>query len=285
MALRNLHQTLRQYPIARDMRMAMRRWDGASRALPDFVIIGAQKSGTSSLHRYLLQHPEIVPGVKKEVHFFDGGLKPDIDTFAQGENWYRAHFPHARERAPEQLCFEASPFYMFFPQAAARMAQTIPNARLIAVLRNPVERTLSHYFHSLRTGHETRPLRQALEEEDADLDVIERTGNYKDVGFRMRSYKRRGLYAQQLSRFYEHFPREQILVIRAEDLFARTAEAVAGVLAFLGKQPTPAISDLRAQNAATNRGQVEADVLAHLDAYFAEPNRALSRLLDRDFGW
>src|SRR5690606_33886153 len=116
------------------------------RALPDFIIVGAQKAGTTSLFHYLSEHPQIISPYKKEVHYFDGGLNPEIDTFKKGEKWYRSNFPR-KPKSKSIKTFEASPLYLFNPLAPQRIKDLLPNVKLIILLRDPVERAISQYHH------------------------------------------------------------------------------------------------------------------------------------------
>ena len=124
------------------------------RGLPDFVIIGAMKSGTTSLYRFIVKHPAIVPAAKKEVHYFSIWYK-------FGELWYRSHFPTNLSRRrfykktnQKLLSGEASPVYLFYPVVPGRMKELLPDVKLIVILRNPVDRAYSHYHHILRTNNE-----------------------------------------------------------------------------------------------------------------------------------
>jgi hypothetical protein len=276
-------------PALKHARDLARRWQGPG-VLPDFLIIGAQKSGTSSLYRYLAQHPQIRASEPKEVHFFDGGLVAGDDAYARGADWYRRHFPPRAALAPGQRVFEASPLYLLHPLAPARIAGLLPQARLIAVLRNPVDRALSHYFHNVRTNdrlqhREDLPPREAMAAEEARLAEVLTRGDYKSQAYRVYSYKARGRYLEQLERFWAHFPRERLLVLRAEDLFADPAAAIGRVLDFLELDRAPATIDFRPQNVGRNRGDVDAAAVAELEAYFAPLNRALAAELGPAFAW
>ncbi|HVH03426.1 MAG TPA: sulfotransferase domain-containing protein [Amaricoccus sp.] len=260
------------------------------RVLPDFVIIGAQKSGTSSLYRYLAQHPQVRESTVKEVHYFDGGIEEGTDTYALGERWYRGHFPLASEMAPGVQAYEASPLYLLHPLAAERMARLLPRVKLVAILRNPTDRALSHYFHNVRKNavrrckEELAPGAAMAAEADRLAPVLAR-GDYGDEAYRAYSYKARGRYLEQLERYWAHFPRESLLVLRAEDLFEDPAGLMGGLCDFLGLDRPAGGGDFRPANVGTNREAVDAGVRAELDAYFAPMNRALSAALGRDFGW
>src|SRR5229473_3108964 len=140
------------------------------RLLPDFVIIGTQRGGTTSLYNYLAEHPSIGAASIKEVHFFD------TSHYKQGLAWYRAHFPpfvqkyytqHVQKQA--FITGEASPYYLFHPFAARRMANSLPHVKLIVMLRNPVDRAYSHFYHELEGGHETLPKGTVLDIEERRL--------------------------------------------------------------------------------------------------------------------
>lgn len=129
--------------------------------LPDFLIIGAQRCGTISFYRLLCQHPLVEGAARKEVHYFDL-------HFQKGEEWYRSFFPEAERE--DRVTGESSPYYIFHPLSAERAARLVPGARLIVLLRNPVDRAYSHYQHGLRRGYETLPtFEQALEAEPGRL--------------------------------------------------------------------------------------------------------------------
>lgn len=289
MGLNNPVTRAMRSPALRDVRMYLRRLQGGRRALPDFLIVGAQKSGTSSLYRYLAQHPQVRESVLKEVHYFDGGLQDGIDTYALGEAWYRSHFPLRSAMAPDQKTFEASPLYLLHPLAAERIAALVPEVRIVAILRNPTDRALSHYFHNVRKNdqrrvQETLPVGQAMAEEEARLAPIVARGAYKEEAYRVFSYKARGRYLEQLQRYRDRFPAENILVLRAEDLFEDPAGLMDRLSGFLGLDRVAGF-DFSAMNVGSNREAVDDGARADLDAYFAPHNRALYDALGRDFGW
>ncbi len=117
------------------------------RSLPNFIVIGANKSGTTSLYFYLSQHPQLLPSSTKEVHFFDGGgTKSNINTFPKGPSWYRSHFPLKKDMLPHQKTFEASPSYICHPLVPRRIFELLPDVKIIALLRNPTERAIAHFF-------------------------------------------------------------------------------------------------------------------------------------------
>lgn len=271
--------------FARTAAQRFKRATWAMRCLPDFLIVGAQKAGTSSLHAYLSQHPQIIPASIKEVHFFCGGLSPEVDSYAMGERWYRAHFPLRKALAPSQRTFEATPLYMFNPLAAERIAALVPQAKIIMLLRNPTERAVSHYFHALRLGFETLGINEALRLEEERLEPFVMAKDYKSDVFRRNSYKARGLYKQQLERYFRYFDRKQIMVLTSEQFFLAPRQTLKRVFEFVGVDPGYQVPNLSPQNMGTNRTKVEPGVYDYLNEFFELPNSELYEMLGEDYGW
>ncbi len=238
------------------------------------------------MHQYFLQHPCLLPASIKEVHFFDGGLDPNWDKYAEGETLYRSYFPlRSRVNRKNALCFEASPDYIFNPVAAERMAQIIPNAKIVVLLRDPVERAISHYFHERRRGRETECIEIAFARENERLAVPMEQRAYKDTVFINQSYKLRGRYAEQLELLYRHFPVENVLVIESEAFFEEPMTSLEQVLAFVGMESFPVTIDVKPTGKGANRTEVPNSIRDHLSDYFSEPNEALADLLGRRFRW
>ena len=217
-----------------------------ARILPSFIIIGAQRAGTTSLFDYLGRHPDVASPTavaediawSKEVRFFD-------DRFTRGLDWYRSLFPlavrrrYARARGRDLVAAEATPYYLFHPFVPERIAATLPDVRLIALLRDPIERVL-HYQLAHRKGREHLSFEEALAAEPERIAEDEpHLGDptYRSRHHRHHSYLARGLYAEQLERWFAHFPREQMLIIRSEEFLAKPAETYERVLDFLGLRP------------------------------------------------
>lgn len=221
-------------------RVRARRATKRRRLLPELLIIGTQRGGTTSLYEYLSLHPDVVPPLGKELQYFSV-------EFGRGEAWYRAHFP--TERAVERqraggrdcLVFEASPYYLFHPLAARRAGATVPAAKLIALLRDPVERAYSHYEHMRQRGLEPLSFEDAVAAEPerlaGEVERMQADPTYQSRAHRIWSYVARGHYAPQLSEWLARFPRSQLLVLRSEDLFADAGAVYARVLEFLGLRP------------------------------------------------
>ena len=267
---------------ATELRHQYRRLTWHRRSLPDFIIIGAQKSGTSSLYNYLSRHPQLMASSIKEVHFFDGGMSPEIDNFEKGEAWYRSHFP-LTEKVGNCKTYEASPIYLFNPLVPKRIADFLPQVKLIAMLRNPTERAISHYFHVKRNGYESLSLMEALLQEEQRLAAIS-DRNYRNSTFIRHSYKSRGLYKEQLQRFFTYFSPQQMLILNSEAFFSHPTKMLQQVFEFVGVDPFE-VRDLRPRNVASNKSRVEPEVYSYLNDYFRPHNRELYDLLGKDYRW
>lgn len=209
------------------------------RPLPDFLVIGGQRCGTTSLFRALMAHPQIRrPQVHKGVNYFDV-------NYERGEAWYRGHFP-ARPGTPQSTAegdhgvrvFDASGYYMFHPLAAARIVRDLPQVKVVAMVRDPAERAWSAYKHELARGFEwERSFSRAVELEDARLEgEIERMVAdplYQSFNHRHHAYRRRGEYAALLEPFVSGLGRERVHVLESERFFSDPAEEFTRLTDFL----------------------------------------------------
>jgi hypothetical protein len=270
-------------PVRAVLRNAVWSYGAATwplRPLPDFLIVGAQKAGTTALYAYLRWHPAILGPSWKEVCFFDR-------HYERGARWYRGQFPNALRRqlaarrdGGRSLAGEASPSYLFHPEAPARVAALVPGVKLIALLRNPVDRAYSHYQHEVALGREQLSFEDALAAEEARLAAEPEVGGW---AWSEHTYFARGLYAEQLERWYACFPREQLLVLTTEGYAADPAATYARVLDFLGAAP----HELERYPRVFSREyeQMAPATRAALAARYDEPNRRLAELLGGDPGW
>jgi len=261
-----------------------RRLTWRDRVLPDVIIPGAQKCGTSSLFAWMDQHPEVHGSIPKEVHYFDGGGPSTRDRWPRGEPWYRAHFP-TRNRVGAGIAIEATPRYMLHPAAPARIASSLPNVRLIVLLRNPVERAISHYFHQRKRGREPLALLEALEAEASRLDPGgDESDPLSHEGWIHASYVLRGMYAEQIERLYASIDPERILVLESDRMFAEPGPTLQSVFEFSGVRPDVMPRDLSPRMVG-RRSDVDPEARAFLERVFEEPNRRLYELLGEDYGW
>lgn len=270
------------------------RW----RPLPDFLIIGSKRGGSTSIYFDLLDHPAVlqlfparVPGLKpvstKGVHYFDTG-------FEHGEAWYRSFFPtsltrrvHERRVRGRVVAGEASPFYLFHPLAAARAGACVPEAKIIALLRDPVHRTYSHWKERRREGAETLGFLDALDAEPARLagerERLIADPEYRSYAWEQQSYAAQSRYADSLKPWLAAFPAEQVHVALSEDYYRAPLAVLRELDVFLGLKPRGHASG-RVRNPAAGDPLTD-EARARLAAHFSGPNDELEKLLGRPLPW
>lgn len=276
---------------AKDAAKAM--WSGYAwvtsrgRVLPDFLIIGTQRGGTTSLYKYLVQHPNLSHALTKELRFFDL-------NYQRGLPWYRSRFPSRRHRenarrrrGVELMVGEASPDYLFHPHAPARVARDLPDAKLVVLLRDPVDRAFSHYWHQFKRQHETLSFPEAVDAEPqrlaGELERMIADPSYVSFERHHHSYLSRGIYVDQLAAWMELIPKDRFLIERSEDFFQDPPGAFKRVLEFLGLPPHQ-LTEYETFNAFSS-GQMDPELRARLVEHFRPHNRRLYEFLGRDFGW
>lgn len=257
--------------------LALRSLPGLRGVLPDFVIIGAQKSGTTSLFNWIAGHPGVRRCLGQEVHYFDRHA-------GRGPVWYRAHFAHPL-LARGKVTGEATPYYLFHPGVPQQAARLLPDTRFIAVLRDPVARAVSHYHHERRKGREPLDMLEAFRAEDARLapELARLAQGGRSAVHQHHSYIARGRYAEQLERWFAAVGRDRVLVLKGEDLFAGSPEVTESLADFLALDPAGFGPPPR-----RNEGRYEeapAEALDHLAGRFAEPGARLAALLGPSFRW
>jgi hypothetical protein len=266
----------------------LRRWGVATssrRPFPDFLIIGTKRGGTTSLFNYLRAHPQMLPMFParnaKSPHFF-------YREFARGPAWYRSHFATGRQRDRQHaVTGEASPYYLYHPFTAARVHSLMPDVRIIVSLRHPVKRAYSHYWERVDQGVETLSFEDALDAEPgriaAELERMQQDPLYYSRAHDWYSYRDRGVYEPQLRRWLDLFPTEQVLLLRAENLYADEQATMDRVTDFLGieRHVMPERPRLNYRPAEPMRPETA----AALAEYYRPHNAALETLVGRSFGW
>lgn len=264
------------------------RLTSSARMLPDFLIVGAQRGGTTSLYRSIAAHPAVTPPLfHKGVHYFD------VD-YGRGPSWYQGHFPVrtlARRRvsavSPRPITGESSGYYMHHPLAPHRIAADLPDVKLLVMLRDPLERAYSAYRHEYARGFESEPFERALELEPERLagEVERMRGDPSYVSFshRHHSYLDRGRYAEQLSTLVELFGWRRILVLDSEDFFVEPERTYGRVLDFLGL-PSWQPASFERHNARPRLPMPES-LRRRLDEHFVPYDEALTALLGEPPSW
>jgi hypothetical protein len=268
---------------SRTTRRATSRW----RLRPNFLILGAQKAGTTSLHSYLSEHPAVLSASMKEVQYFN-------KLYDRGESWYRAQFPLVtnartirRRLDVTPAVGEATAAYLFHPRVPERVHAFDPRMNLVAVIRDPVDRAYSHFQMELRWGRESCSLEDALAREEleipSELERIRNDPEYVSPNGLARTYVARGRYAEQLELWLQFFPRTQLLVLTSEELLADPAQVMSRIASFLG------IPEWRAETyplrGARPYPPISTEARERLARTFEPHNRALEALLGRELGW
>lgn len=265
---------------------------------PEFLIIGTKRGGTTSFYYDLLAHPQVCPlfprpdhlpkaQPTKGIHYFDA-------NYLRGSAWFRSHLPStfvrqrhsARARGPV-VTGEASPYYLFHPAAADRAAHLLPDTRLIAVLRDPIMRTYSHWKERRRNQLEELDFADALAAEDDRLgDADERLRadpHFVSYAHEHQSYARQSEYASSLEAWYAHYPADHILVLASEDYYREPQASLDRALNFLGL-PSHPIASGEVRNAAAGN-DLDRAVRAQLSARFAPHNAKLTTITGETFPW
>lgn len=246
---------------------------------PGFLVIGTKRGGSTSVYHWITQHPRVAPcRTQKGTHFFDV-------NYGRGEKWFRSGFEAAT--GDWTMTGEGSPYYMFHPLAIERIRRTLPDVRLIAVLRDPVARAWSHHQYEVSHGREDLGFEEALDAEaertaGEEAKIIADPG-YVSVEHRYHTYLARGHYAEELARVYASFPKEQVLVLQSETLFADPHGQLDRIWEFLGL-PSVRIDGLTAMKQGRGRS-IPASAVQRLEAYYAPLNEDLYAMPGIDFRW
>lgn len=257
------------------------------RMSPDFLIVGAQRCGTTSMFKTLAQHPGFArPFLRKGIHYFDV-------AYDRGPRWYRGHFPISatsrlrRRGGPGPITGESSPYYSFHPTAADRIAADLPGIKLIMLLRDPVERAYSAHSHELARGYETEPFERAVELE-AERIAGERERmiadpSYDSFDLQHHAYVSRGRYIEQLRRLEAAVGRDRLLVLDSDEFFQTPEPVFERVLEFLGLPAADGIVFER--HNARRRSPMDEELRERLRAGYEESDAELAEWWGRTPSW
>lgn len=249
---------------------------------PDYLDIGCQKCGTTSMYRYMTDHPDILPARDKQLHYFDRTHTPSLKDYAE-------NFPYGHPSSGT-ITGEATPYYIFHPAYALRIpiADTLPHTRLIILMRNPVSRAWSHYRHEVNKGSEQLPFAEALAAEESRLSgEVERLlaePGYRSYNHVKYSYKARGRYAEQLLPWLQRFPRERFLFLAAEELFNSPHATMARVFDFLGLA-SHISKKYQSHNFNDFRPEMPKEIGRDLSNYSADHNERLFEIIGERYNW
>jgi len=264
---RTLTRTVKESTYLRYIRLLQpesRLWSRETGTLPDFLIVGAQRSGSTFLHDCLAAATTAVPSpLQKEVHYFDNKYYRSLD-------WYARFFEDVGQKGPEVQTYEASPYYLFNPAVPGRVDADLPDVKILAVLREPVERAVSHYKWMRQVELETREAEDAFRA-DAERAHLERDERYLrnfedplyfDFDHIHYGYIRRSMYHTQIERWRAHFGPSDIRILRSEDLFEDTEAVLQSVADFLGLEYT-GLEDTNQTNTNESRDEIEVGEAAY----------------------
>lgn len=259
-----------------------RRATARYRVLPRVVIVGTQKGGTTSLFDALVQHPDMRPPIEKEVHYFDlHAHRP--------EGWYRGRFPLRVRLGHRGMSCEASPYYMVHPAVPRRLVDTMPEARIIMILRDPVARAFSAYRHNVRKGREPLSFEDAVDAEEErtrgeESRLREGDSRARSDAFQHYSYIRRGEYIDFIERWEEYFSRGRMLIIQSEQFFEYPADVFDQVLRFSGLTPCAEIQ-FGASNVGGTPGAIPGKMREKLRRHYEPYNERLYAWLGQRWSW
>lgn len=273
--------------VVRDAYVRFGETTAGVRLQPSFIVIGAQRCGTTSLFRALREHPQVFRApFHKGVNYFDL-------NYHRGMRWYQGHFPMAslaRRKAArhgEPAAFEASGYYLYHPFALERLASDLPETKLVAMLREPADRAFSAYKHEYARGFEPEDdFERALDLEEkrlaGEVDRMREDIRYQSVSHRHHSYLHRGHYADQLERAFSFFPQEQVFVMYSEAYFSQPAREYRRLLDFLSLRPhAPEIKQVNARPSQPMPGRTR----RMLEEYYVPHNERLAKLLRSPLPW
>ncbi|MGB3514022.1 MAG: tetratricopeptide repeat protein, partial [Microcoleaceae cyanobacterium] len=241
-------------------------WNLQNARGPNFIIIGAQKSGTTSLENYIAQHPQVIPAIKKETHFW-------YRDFDKGINWYLAHFPPL-PKSENFITGEATPNYLENYQTAERIYNVFPEVKLLVILRNPIDRAFSQYHHWIRLNWDERSFETAI---NSELEILKKNPKKpqgdKNYWQQPGNYIGRGIYIEFLKKWLAIFPREQLLILKGEELYQKPVEIMKQVFDFLNL-PEHQLSEYRKLNSGYY-SPISDEMRQKLSEYFQPHNQRL----------
>ena len=256
-------------------------WTSSSRVLPNFIIIGTVRSGTTSLYYNICEHPSVLPAAYDEIGFFDS-------NYHLGIQWYRSMFPKKldmnkiKAKTKYSITGEDTPFYIWNVLSAERILKILPNIKIIVQLRNPVNRAYSNYHISKKYGDEKLTFEKAIEKE---LEILEKKSFNMEIEdyTNPRSYIAKGLYYKQLVKWFKLFPSENILAVSTENMILNPESHMNEILNFL-KIPQYTIKNPQ-QRKLEKYPEIENNMKLKLTEFFEPHNKELYQLIGKKFNW
>ena len=244
------------------------------RTAPSVFILGAQKAGTTSLYQFLVENNYVSPSKRKEIFFFN-----NQHNFEKGLSWYKSHFPLF---AVKRTC-DATANYFEAPNAAERLCKHFPEAKLIVLLRNPINRAFSHYQMSVKNGFEKLSFEEALESEDERMILGHNLDHKHNYLHQRLGYRSKGIYVDQLKKWLALFPMNQIHIVQSEELFSNPEIECQKILNFLGESAEIRMPLKKANSGSNN--EISDSIRKVLSEFYDPYNQELYSLLNTDFNW
>jgi hypothetical protein len=248
--------------------------------LPSFIIIGAGKSGTTYLYDRLTEHPLVYRALVKEPHFFR-------HNFRKGVLWYRAHFFSPAWNGKQAAITGEASGGMFYAHAPRRVKAVVPDAKLIAILRNPIDRAYSHYLHEARLGFESLSFEQAIEHEPeriaGQMERVLNDDTYFSFALRHHAYVMKGVYWKALEAWLRYFPRDQLYIMKSEAFYTDPSKTLRETAAFL-ELPDWEPAQYRGHKAYPYPA-MSVSTRERLAEYYAPHNSRLYEIVGTDWGW
>lgn len=276
------------YRIKRKINVEFRKITSCLRLTPSFVIFAAPRCGTTSMYSHLSQHPSIGSALFKEIGFFEFNYKKGLD-------WYKMYFPLAADKYKIKKPFrkyfltgEATSNYIHHPKVPERIKKDFPNIKLIAMLRNPVDRAFSQWYKQVKQDRENLSFEEAIEKEEerirGETEKMMESLDYYSIDYHNYSYLEAGKYFDRLKIWFETFPREQILVIKSEDFYKDPNNMYKKTLKFL-ELPDYELKTYSKENYFKDKPKLNNSTREKLSEYFKPHNEKLYNLIDRDMEW
>jgi len=247
---------------------------------PDFIILGTQKGGTTSLYNYLSNHSKIRVGSRREIHFFDR-------NYEKGINWYKNNFNYKNNNL---LTFECSPDYFHHPFVAERIRLVTPKSKLIVLLRNPVERAISNYKHNIYLGKykPNTTIEEVIEKEmkfiNDEKEKMMNNKNYYSRKFKYFSILDRGIYHKQLKIYFENFDKKQIHILFSEKLFLNARKELNKLFDFLNLNPEQ-VPCSKIYNKSKIDIKIKQKTKESIERFFLKHNEKLYKMINTKFRW
>lgn len=250
-------------------------WETAERIAPKFMVIGGEKCGTTSLYHYINGHPQFLPSIEKELDFFDL-------EFGRGIDWYLAHFPPV-PRDDLFLTGEVSANYIYHLHAPQRVWEIFPEIKLIVLLRNPVDRTVSRYHMLLKNGASQKSFEKTV---TAEINKLQKSIVGNEIPWEILNRCRHignSLYLYHLQRWLNLFPKEQVLIIPSEDLYQNPAATLKNIFTFLDVKDYQ-LPEYKKYNSGSY-APISEQMREQLANFFRPHNQKLEEYLGRQFSW